>query len=121
MAPDGKSGGEKAKLDKGKKTNKGKETNKGKKDKGKKDKKKSKPSDADSIPDQEHEPLTDGNGDDDDDDQDFGLDGLNQILQGHEEKGGKDKANKKPAARNVKKRPAKQQDDIAEEEAPHDK
>ncbi len=82
--------------------------NHGKKDKGKKDKgKKGKKDDDDDIPDQENVPLSDGD-DDDDHEEDFGLDGLSEILKEDGSKESKkDKSTaKKPAAHVTKKRPA---------------
>lgn len=94
-------GGDKTKTDKKKK-------NEGKKDKGKKDKgKKRKNDDDDDAPDQEHDPLPDGD-DDDDHEEDFGLDGLSEILKEEGKKGNKSKpgTTKKPATREPMKRPS---------------
>ena len=99
-----KSGGDKGNKDK----------HQGKKDKSKKEKKdnkekkgkKKKDDDDDAIPDQENAPLTDGS-DDDDNEDDFGLDGLTEILEEHGKKGSKaTPATKKPATHTTKKRPA---------------
>ena len=81
--------------------------NHGKKDKGKKDKGKKGKKDDDDIPDQENVPLSDGD-DDDDHEEDFGLDGLSEILKEDGSKESKkDKSTaKKPAAHVTKKRPA---------------
>lgn len=95
-------GGDKTKTDKKKK-------NEGKKDKGKKDKgkKRKKDDDDDDAPDQEHDPLPDGD-DDDDHEEDFGLDGLSEILKEEGKKGNKSKpgTTKKPATREPMKRPS---------------
>ena len=114
-SPDGVKGDVKKKKTEADKTKKDKQKKEDKQKKNKKAKNnKTDEDDDDDQPDQEHDALPAGSDDDDDNDPEFGLEGLNELLDIGGGKSDGKKISKKPATKGgAKKRPSTKKRDEA--------